>query len=52
MLAGVGAVKISDQIYAQIYRLTGAYQGVTEAMLDYSEGDSEMEWEHWQERRF
>jgi uncharacterized membrane protein YccC len=52
MLAEVGAETLSDKLYAQVYRLTGAYQGVTEAMLDYAEGASEMRWEQWQERRF
>jgi uncharacterized membrane protein YccC len=44
--------KLSDLAGENFYRLLGAYRGVSEALVNYVEGASTIDWAQWKEDRF
>ena len=44
--------QFSDQEAENFYRLLGAYRGVSEALIDYTENADVIDWTPWREERF
>jgi uncharacterized membrane protein YccC len=44
--------RVSDEEGKNIYRMLGAYRGVSEALVDFAKQTVEIDWARWREERF
>ncbi len=51
-LNGPAAVRLGEREAGQFYRLPGAYRGVSEALVAYTERTGSIDWARWREERF